>query len=264
MRLVVLLTFCGASLGLAACGEANQVRLAGRVVTSAQWKAVLQDWYDGRISDRHTCGAVVVASSHLPVDGPIYSTLSADLIRYASRVCTHEPDLTRVKVGMTDADVAAVAGAPQLPATGRCWDYWQKSPSHKGLAVCFRNGRVVSRGAVYHWLSLAGFSSGSTRSGTRRRRVEVRIQVTSYRGTVRHVQAFTLTCKPTGGTLPLPGRVCRDIAVHPRAMLNPPKAGPQMTRSVCGGSPWMPQVAVKGTQVIAMSQSGDGPPQLWD
>ena len=35
--------------------------------------------------------------------------------------------------------------------------------------------------------------------------------------------------------------------MHPRAMLNPPKAGPHMTRSVCGGSPWMPQVAVTAT-----------------
>ena len=151
MRIVVLLTFCGASLGLVACGGVNRVRLTGRVVASAQWKAVLQDWYDGRISDRHTCGAVVVASSHLPVDGPIFSTVSADLTRYAAKVCTDHADLARVKVGVTDGDVAAVAGAPQMPATGRCWEYWQKGSSHKGLAVCFRSGRVVSRGLVFHW-----------------------------------------------------------------------------------------------------------------
>ena len=93
-------------------------------------------------------------------------------------------------------------------------------------------------------LSVVGFSPGSTRGGTQRSDVEVRLRVTSYRDTVRHVQVFTLACKPTGGTLPLAARVCRDIAEHPRAMLNPPKAGPHMMRSVCGGSPWMPQVAV--------------------
>lgn len=139
------------SLGLAACAGSNRVQLTGRVVTNAERKAVLQDWYDGKISDRHSCGAVVVASSRLPVDGATYSTVAADLARYAARVCTHHPDLTKVTVGMTDADVAAVAGAPQMPATGRCWEYWQKSPSHKGLAVCFRSGRVVSRGPLFHW-----------------------------------------------------------------------------------------------------------------
>ena len=70
MRIVVLLSFCGGSLGLVACGGSNRVRLTGRVVTTTEWRAVLQDWYDGKISDRHSCGAVVVASSHLPVDGP--------------------------------------------------------------------------------------------------------------------------------------------------------------------------------------------------
>ena len=150
-RIVVLLSFCGGSLGLVACGGSNRVRLTGRVVTTTEWRAVLRDWYDGKISDRHSCGAVVVASSHLPVDGPVFNTVSADLARYAVKVCTHHPDLRKVKMGMTDADVAAVAGAPQMPATGRCWDYWEKSPSHKGLAVCFRSGRAVSRGPVFHW-----------------------------------------------------------------------------------------------------------------
>lgn len=150
MRVLVVMLLSGASLGLAACDESDGVKLTGQVVTSAQWKAVLQDWYDGRISDRHTCGAVVVASSHLPVDGPIYSTVSADLAHYATKVCTHHPDLTRITPGMTDADVASVAGAPQMPATGRCWEYRKKSPSHQGLAVCFRDGKVLSRGLVSH------------------------------------------------------------------------------------------------------------------
>jgi hypothetical protein len=91
--LLVGLTVCGAALGLVACDASTRVQLTGRVVTNAEGKAVLQDWYDGRISDGHSCGAVVVASSHLPVDGPIYSTVAADLARYAAKVCTHHPNL---------------------------------------------------------------------------------------------------------------------------------------------------------------------------
>ena len=37
---------------------------------------------------------------------------------------------------------------------------------------------------------------------------------------------FTLTCHPTGGTLPFAGRVCRDIDRYPVAMLHPPNPNP--------------------------------------
>ena len=111
---------------------------------------MLKDWYDGRISERHSCGAVVVASSHLPVDGPIYSTIAADLARYAARVCTQTRDPAAVKLGMSDADVAALAGAPAIPASGSCWDYWSKNRDNTGISVCFMRGRVISKSLVHH------------------------------------------------------------------------------------------------------------------
>ena len=139
VRILVGVALGGASLGLGGCGGSSGVTLTGRVVTAAQWKAVLWDWYDGRISHPHSCGAVVVATSHLPIDAT-YSTANADLGRYAAKVCTHHRDFRAIKRGMTDADVAAVAGAPQLPAGGRCWEYRQRRD------VCFRAGRVVGLG----------------------------------------------------------------------------------------------------------------------
>lgn len=149
MRVLLAAALSGATLALVACGGSTSVKLTGQVVTAAQRKAVFEDWYDGHLSDHHSCGAVVVASSHLPVDGPIYSTIAADLARYADKVCTHHPDLDAVEIGMSDVDVAAVAGAPQMPATGPCWDYWSKSRGNTGLAVCFRNGRVASKNQVH-------------------------------------------------------------------------------------------------------------------
>jgi hypothetical protein len=151
MRIVVGVGLACASLGMVACQANGGPKMAASAVTAAQWKAVLQDWYDGQINDRHPCAAVIVASSHLPADGPVYSTVAADLTRYAATVCTHHPDLTRIKLGMTDTDVAVIAGAPQMPATGRCWDYWSKRSDNSGLAVCFRSGRVARQGPVYHW-----------------------------------------------------------------------------------------------------------------
>jgi hypothetical protein len=151
IRILLGVGLSAAALCVVGCGANGGVKLTGKPVTTAQWKAVLQDWYDGRISDPHSCGAVVVASSHLPVDGAIYSTVAADLAHYAAKVCTHHPDLTAVKVGMSDADVAALAGAPQMPAAGSCWDYPSKSRNTSGLAVCFTSSRVVRLGRLYHW-----------------------------------------------------------------------------------------------------------------
>jgi hypothetical protein len=161
MRILFGVGLSAAALGLVACGGEAGVKLTGRAVTTAQWKAVMRDWYDGRISDRHSCGAVVLASSHLPVDGPIYSTVAADLARYAAKVCTQHPDLAAVKVGTTDADVAALAGAPQMPAYGSCWGYPSKRRNTSGLAVCFRRSRVVRLGRLYHWQTAPAPSDAS-------------------------------------------------------------------------------------------------------
>ena len=47
--------------------------------SSHEWKAVLKDWYDGRIDEWHRCAAVYEAIRHLPMDTPIYSTARDDL-----------------------------------------------------------------------------------------------------------------------------------------------------------------------------------------
>jgi hypothetical protein len=92
----------------------------------------------------------------------------------------------------------------------------------------------------------------------------VRIDVTDYRATVRHVEVFSLTCNPTHGSLPLAGRVCRDIARHPKAMLDPPRPGPPRQSQLCSGSPFMPQLTVTvtrngGARKIAGSPGCDWP-----
>jgi len=82
-------------------------------------------------------------------------------------------------------------------------------------------------------LLLAGF--GDTSRAARADSISVRVRLTTYPATVRHVQSFSLSCNPTGGNLPLAGRVCRDISLHPKAMLNPPK--PRWTCAGPAGSP---------------------------
>ena len=86
-------------------------------------------------------------------------------------------------------------------------------------------------------------------------RTSVRLHVTSYTRNVRHTHAFTLTCAPTGGTLPFAARVCRDIEAHSQAMLDP---RPQ--RSVCAGGPFMPVLVVSSKGSTFSGSPGCGWP----
>lgn len=78
--------------------------------------------------------------------------------------------------------------------------------------------------------------------------VSVQIGVASGVAAKRRTRSYVLTCGPTGGTLPLAHRVCEDVRLHPRAMLDPPIAAPGQARIVCAGGPWMPLVSVRATR----------------
>ena len=150
MRRLVPLSI--AAIVLAGCAGPREAHLTDRVVTDAQVKAVFDDWYDGGLTDPHSCAAVVVASSKLPEGGgAVYSTVAADLAGYAARVCTHHRDLDAIKPGMANSDVAVLAGAPRMPVTGRCWFYLTASHRNEGQAVCFHSGRVTGHLVAYHW-----------------------------------------------------------------------------------------------------------------
>jgi hypothetical protein len=55
--------------------------------------------------------------------------------------------------------------------------------------------------------------------------------------TTATTQSFSLTCNPTGGTLPLAAHVCDDIKRHPGTMLNPDAIGVRPMRHICGFLP---------------------------
>lgn len=135
-----LLALCTSSC-LAACGGPQVPKLTGRAVTASQWKALFNDWYkDSRIDGHYSCAVSVIATSHLPADPPMYSDVMDVFEKYTAKVC-RPGDLKRVHVGMTDTDVALVAGAPELPAYG-CWRY-PVTNKQNGLRVCFTYGRAT-------------------------------------------------------------------------------------------------------------------------
>jgi hypothetical protein len=76
---------------LVAAAHAHAVSSPTRRVTASAWKAVLNDWYDGRMDHWHSCAAVMEAIRHLPADPPVYSTVELDLKAYARGVCVTYP-----------------------------------------------------------------------------------------------------------------------------------------------------------------------------
>ncbi len=58
------------------------------LLAADEWRDVIDDWYDDGTFDRpHRCVAVREAMERLPTSPPDYSTVYADMSRYANRVC---------------------------------------------------------------------------------------------------------------------------------------------------------------------------------
>jgi hypothetical protein len=142
------LTLAGCAV-VAACGGQKHAAVAPPV-RPQEWRAVVTDLLNhGQITGRHRCGAVVEAVAHvavlehLPTDHPTlaYRRMIFALDRYASQVCPKTPQLTKVVVGMSDADVADVAGMPRTPRL-RCWLY-PVTRASEGRRVCFVHGHVA-------------------------------------------------------------------------------------------------------------------------
>ena len=109
---------------------------------------------------------------------------------------------------------------------------------------------------------LAGFGGAS--EAARRGVISVHIRLVTYPSEVRHVRSFSLRCNPTGGSLPFAARVCRDIRLHPKAMLDPPhRTRPGGQSSTCSGGPFMPEVSVTATANGAARRFDGSPDCSW-
>ncbi len=70
---------------------------------------------------------------------------------------------------------------------------------------------------------LAGF--GGTDRSSRADTISLQFELDTWThkgGMEPQARSFSLTCNPTGGTLPLAERICRDVELHPKVMLDPP------------------------------------------
>jgi hypothetical protein len=114
---------------------------------------VLNDWLaHGRFSQAHSCAAVVVARTHAPPKYREGTPLVHALDLSERRVCRAGKVWT-VRVGMTNRQVASIAGAPVPWMSGpRCWFYraYENMTSIDGLSICFSSGRVAAIRQAVH------------------------------------------------------------------------------------------------------------------
>ena len=104
---------------------------------------------------------------------------------------------------------------------------------------------------------------GDASAAPRRGPVSAQIRLVTYRGAVRKVQTFSLTCNPAKGNLLLAARVCRDLSLHPKAMLDPPHRIPGGKTITCIGGPFMPQLSVSATSNGTTRRFGGSPGCSW-
>jgi hypothetical protein len=131
--------------------------------TDAEWKAVIDDWYDnGKVDAPHRCVAVRAAIERLPPRSPASAT--EDLRRVAQVFChakaAHrlliQPDaegtVFAVKRGMTTQQVLALAGKPDRVGP-LCWLYHATRvarPEVTGMRICFSKGHVAKTQISVH------------------------------------------------------------------------------------------------------------------
>jgi hypothetical protein len=140
--------FSVVALALVAAGCGHHAAEATPPVTGKEWRAVITDWsMYGRFTHQHPCAAVVVARSRIVPALHEGMPLIHALDVFERKVCP-AGDVWAVQTGMSDREVAALAGPPIPWRSGpHCWNYHasKSGTSIDALAFCFdRTGHVAA------------------------------------------------------------------------------------------------------------------------
>lgn len=114
---------------------------------------MVNDWLKhGAFTQPHSCAATVVARSDVAPKYREGMPLVHALDLYERKVC-RSGTVWSVRVGMTNRQVASIAGAPVPWMSGpRCWFYraYESMTSIDGLSICFASGRVAAIRQAVH------------------------------------------------------------------------------------------------------------------
>jgi hypothetical protein len=143
----------GVLVAVVAAGCGHHHASSERPVTGKEWNSVVSDWLaHAKFTVSHSCAATVVARSRVVPAFHEGMPLVDALDLYERRVCK-PGNAWSVKVGMTDRQVVAIAGAPVPWMSGpHCWFYRarQSGTSVDGLGFCFAAGRVAAIKTAVH------------------------------------------------------------------------------------------------------------------
>lgn len=135
----------------AACGGHHST--SEPPVSGKEWRAVVMDWEThGRFSEAHSCAATVVARSSVVPRFHEGMPVVHALDLYERHVC-RQGSVWAVKVGMSNREVVALAGAPVPWMSGpHCWFYRARQPGTPidGLGFCLASGRVAAVKTAVH------------------------------------------------------------------------------------------------------------------
>jgi hypothetical protein len=110
MRLRILIGVCIAALSFAAAA----VRPLPAAAATPCWKALLNDWYDGRIDGTYAIHCYSDALKHLPADVQTYSSAHDDILRALQNA---KAELKKNGVKVTATTPVPPAGKPPTKTT---------------------------------------------------------------------------------------------------------------------------------------------------
>jgi hypothetical protein len=137
-RWLVVVVILALALGASVCAAQP-----GPPVTTRQWESVLNDWLaHGSFNERHSCAAAVVARTHAPPTYTEGTPLVHALDLYEIAVCLSPGDPSVITVGMSNREVANLAGVPVPWQSGpHSWRY--RTPG-AGRRIVFTSAGYVS------------------------------------------------------------------------------------------------------------------------
>jgi hypothetical protein len=112
MRLRILICVVIAALSFAA----SATRPVSAAAATPCWKALLNDWYDGRIDNTYPIHCYSDALKHLPADVQTYSSAHDDILRALQSA---KAELKRSGTKITPNTPVPPAGKPPTKTTGK-------------------------------------------------------------------------------------------------------------------------------------------------
>jgi hypothetical protein len=140
-------------------GAGGVVRAPAASAATPCWKALLNDWYDGRIDKNYDPQCYRDAIKHLPPDVAVYSNAKDDLKRALQNVLAHKPPNQGLGGGSTGGNSGGGTGTNVTTEHGTGADTIGRDTSTDGVVVgALKNGSKSADSVPIPLLVLGGLA----------------------------------------------------------------------------------------------------------